>query len=49
MSITTDAQASAREADARDRADMERLMAGHDAALNDLMVRHATPNGRQRG
>jgi RNA polymerase sigma-70 factor (ECF subfamily) len=43
MSITTDAQASAREADARDRADMERLMAGHDAALNDLMDRHATP------
>ena len=29
--------------DARDRADMERLMAGHDAALNDLMERHATP------
>lgn len=25
---------------ARDRADMERLMAGHDAALNDLMERH---------
>lgn len=36
MSITTDA-------DARDRADMERLAAGHDAALNDLMERHATP------
>jgi RNA polymerase sigma-70 factor (ECF subfamily) len=34
---------SAREADARDRADMERLMAGHDTALNDLMERHATP------
>jgi len=32
-----------REPDARDRADMERLMAGHDAALNDLMERHATP------
>jgi RNA polymerase sigma-70 factor (ECF subfamily) len=31
------------EADARDRADMERLMAGHDVALNDLMERHATP------
>ena len=30
------------EADARDRADMERLIAGHDAALNDLMDRHAT-------
>lgn len=29
--------------DARDRADMERLIAGHDAALNDLMERHATP------
>jgi RNA polymerase sigma-70 factor (ECF subfamily) len=31
------------EADARDRADMERLIAGHDVALNDLMERHATP------
>ena len=31
------------ESDARDRADMERLAAGHDAALNDLMERHATP------
>lgn len=31
------------EADARDRADMERLAAGNDAALNDLMERHATP------
>lgn len=31
------------EADALDRADMERLTAGHDAALNDLMDRHATP------
>jgi RNA polymerase sigma-70 factor (ECF subfamily) len=30
-------------ADARDRSDMERLMAGHDTALNDLMERHATP------
>lgn len=29
--------------DARDRADMERLAAGHDAALNDLMERHAAP------
>jgi len=29
--------------DARDRADMERLAAGNDAALNDLMERHATP------
>ena len=31
------------EADARDRADMERLVAGHDAALNELMGRHAGP------
>jgi RNA polymerase sigma-70 factor (ECF subfamily) len=30
-------------ADVRDRADMERLIAGHDAALNELMERHATP------
>ncbi len=37
MSITSP------EADARDRADMERLATGHDAALNDLMERHATP------
>jgi len=29
--------------DARDRADMERLIAGQDAALNDLMERHAMP------
>ena len=29
--------------DARDRADMKALQAGHDAALNDLMERHATP------
>jgi RNA polymerase sigma-70 factor (ECF subfamily) len=47
MSITTDAQpsaeASARQADVRDRADMERLAAGHDAALNDLMERHTPP------
>jgi RNA polymerase sigma-70 factor (ECF subfamily) len=42
MSITTDAQPSP-EADARDRADMEQLAAGQDAALNDLMERHATP------
>jgi RNA polymerase sigma-70 factor, ECF subfamily len=27
----------------RDRADMERLMAGQDTALNDLMERHAAP------
>jgi RNA polymerase sigma-70 factor, ECF subfamily len=31
------------ESDAQDRADMARLAAGHDAALNDLMERHATP------
>ena len=31
------------DADARDRADMERLIAGQDTALNDLMERHATP------
>jgi RNA polymerase sigma-70 factor (ECF subfamily) len=47
MSINTDAQpspeASARDADDLDRADMEKLQAGHDAALNDLMERHATP------
>ena len=30
------------ETDALDRADMERLAAGHDAALNDLMERHGT-------
>jgi RNA polymerase sigma-70 factor (ECF subfamily) len=44
---TIDAQpspeASARQANALDRADMERLAAGQDAALNDLMERHATP------
>jgi len=31
------------EAEAQDRADMVRLAAGHDPALNDLMERHATP------
>lgn len=36
MSMTTDT-------DALDRADMEKLQAGHDTALNDLMERHATP------
>jgi len=36
MSIITDS-------DAQDRADMERLRAGQDAALNDLMARHAAP------
>jgi RNA polymerase sigma-70 factor (ECF subfamily) len=34
---------SSADVDAIDRADMERLRAGHDAALNDLMERHATP------
>ena len=29
--------------DAQDRPDMERLAAGQDTALNDLMERHATP------
>jgi len=31
------------EAEARDREDMKRLMAGQDTALNDLMARHASP------
>ena len=31
------------DSNARDRADMERLIAGQDTALNDLMERHATP------
>lgn len=31
------------EAESQDQADMQRLAAGHDAALNDLMRRHATP------
>lgn len=47
MSITTDAPPSpddsARQGNDRDRADMEKLQRGHDAALNDLMERHATP------
>ena len=47
MSLSTDALPvpgdSAGQADARDRADMERLQAGHDAALNDLMARHGPP------
>src|SRR5271168_2106415 len=34
---------SSTEADALDRVDMEKLQAGHAAALNDLMARHATP------
>ena len=44
---STDTQPSpdalAWQAAARDRADMERLATGNDAALNDLMERHATP------
>jgi RNA polymerase sigma-70 factor (ECF subfamily) len=36
-------KASTGQADVIDRADMERLATGHDAALNDLMDRHATP------
>jgi RNA polymerase sigma-70 factor (ECF subfamily) len=36
MSITIDSEA-------QDRADMERLQAGQETALNDLMERHATP------
>ncbi len=40
MSNTPDARPSP---EACDRADMERLAAGHDTALNDLMARHATP------
>lgn len=45
MSIkTTDAsKEDPAQSDARDRADMERLIAGRDTALNDLMERHATP------
>ncbi len=48
MSITsTDAppspEASARQADALDGTDMGRLAGGQNAALNDLMARHATP------
>lgn len=34
---------SSPDADALDRADMARLVGGHDAALNDLMERHAGP------
>jgi len=48
MSITTNdarpsPESSAPQADSLDRAAMERLMAGHDVALNDLMERHASP------
>ena len=34
---------SSPDTDALDRADMARLAGGHDAALNDLMERHAAP------
>jgi RNA polymerase sigma-70 factor (ECF subfamily) len=40
MSITTEAEPAP---ESRDRADMEKLQAGHAAALNDLMERHAAP------
>ena len=40
MSINVDVQLSP---EALDRADMEKLQAGHGTALNDLMERHATP------
>ena len=43
MSITNPDARPSPEASALDRADMERLAAGQDAALNDLMGRHATP------
>jgi RNA polymerase sigma-70 factor (ECF subfamily) len=49
MSITTDPPSpdsgatSPPSPDDLDRADMEKLQAGHEAALNDLMERHATP------
>jgi RNA polymerase sigma-70 factor (ECF subfamily) len=48
MSISTDppspgcGAASPPSPDDLDRADMEKLQAGHEAALNDLMERHAT-------
>jgi RNA polymerase sigma-70 factor (ECF subfamily) len=41
MSETDANAAHAGDADALDRADMERLASGHDAALNELMERHA--------
>ena len=37
----TEASRTAAQFDERDRADMERLVKGHDAALNELMERHA--------
>jgi len=40
MSEPKASPAGASDADALDRADMERLAAGHDAALNELMERH---------
>ena len=42
-SVSRQRDESAMQADAHDRADMERLMAGQDTALNELMERHATP------
>ena len=39
----TDQPPAVRPPEAADRADMARLAAGHSAALNDLMERHATP------
>lgn len=41
MSATTHGPRDPGEMDALDRADMARLAGGHDAALNDLMERHA--------
>jgi len=43
MPATNMDKTDAQQPDDRDRADMERLAAGHAAALNDLMERHATP------
>ena len=40
---TTDQPPAVRPPEEADRADMARLAAGHAAALNDLMERHATP------
>src|SRR5262245_40826898 len=42
MNDAPDSSASTLDADALDRADMERLAAGRDPALNDLMERHAS-------
>src|SRR5664279_3762151 len=43
MSTTSPDTQPPPEAEVRDRADMERLIAGQDTALNDLMERHAMP------